>query len=83
VLLTAFQRWTPPEFLGRLSGLVMLASYGVFPISVVAAGFVVHASGPASFFFLAAGLLALAVAGGLSQRTWRRVGVVGVGEPTA
>jgi len=83
VLLTAFQGWTPPEFLGRLSGLVMLASYGVFPISVVAAGFVVHASGPASFFFLAAGLLALAVAGGLSQRTWRRFGVVGVGEPTA
>lgn len=83
VVLTAFQRWAPSELLGRLSGLLMLASYGVFPISVIAAGFVVHARGPASFFYLAAGLLALAVAGGLTQRTWRRFGVEGSGGPAA
>lgn len=75
VILTAFQRWAPPEMLGRLSGLLMLASYGVFPLSVVAAGFAVHAAGPASFFFVTASLLAVAVASGLTNRGWRHFGV--------
>jgi predicted MFS family arabinose efflux permease len=74
VMITAFQRWAPPDMLGRLSGLLMLASVGVFPVSVVVAAFVVHDLGPAPFFPLAAAVLALAIGLGLSQRSWRNFG---------
>jgi len=74
VMITAFQRWAPPNMLGRLSGLLMLASFGVFPISVVLAAFVVRDLGPAAFFPLAAAALALAILLGISQRSWRNFG---------
>jgi predicted MFS family arabinose efflux permease len=74
VMITAFQRWAPPNMLGRLSGVLMLASFGVFPISVVLAAVVVHDLGPAAFFPLAAGALALAILLGISQRSWRNFG---------
>jgi hypothetical protein len=76
VMITAFQRWAPPDVLGRLTGLLMLASFGVFPISVALAALVVHDLGPAPFFPLAAAALAAAVLAGLSQRTWRHFGAV-------
>jgi predicted MFS family arabinose efflux permease len=72
---TAVQRWAPPELLGRLMGLVLLASFGIFPVSVVLGGLVVHDFGPAPFFPAAAAALAVAVLGGLTQRTWREFGV--------
>jgi len=34
VMITVFQRWAPPDLLGRLTGLLLLASFGVFPVSV-------------------------------------------------
>jgi predicted MFS family arabinose efflux permease len=74
VMITAFQRWAPPNMLGRLSGVLMLASFGVFPISVVLAAVVVHDLGPAAFFPLAAAVLALAILLGISQRSWRDFG---------
>jgi predicted MFS family arabinose efflux permease len=74
VMITAFQRWAPPNMLGRLSGLLMLASFGVFPVSVVLAAFVVRDLGPAAFFPLAAAALALAILLGISQRSWRNFG---------
>jgi predicted MFS family arabinose efflux permease len=74
VMITAFQRWAPPNMLGRLSGALMLASFGVFPISVVLAAVVVHDLGPAAFFPLAAAVLVLAILLGISQRSWRNFG---------
>lgn len=81
--LTVFQRWAPPHLIGRLSGLIMLASYGVFPISVLSAGLVVHADGPTPLFLIAAALLAVALAGGLTQRSWRQFGVANPSAPAA
>jgi predicted MFS family arabinose efflux permease len=74
VMITLFQRWAPPNLLGRLSGLLMLASMGVFPISVALGALVVHNFGPALFFPLAAAVLAAAILAGLSQRIWRDFG---------
>jgi predicted MFS family arabinose efflux permease len=75
VMITLFQRWAPPELLGRLTGLLLTASYGVFPVSVALAALVVHGLGAAVFFPLAAAPLALAVLAGLSQRIWRDFGI--------
>jgi MFS family permease len=72
--ITAFQRWAPPSALGRLSGLLMLTSFGVFPISVALAAVVVRHWGPTPFFLLAAVTLAVAILAGLSQRAWRDFG---------
>jgi MFS family permease len=74
VMITAFQRWAPPGMLGRLTGLLMLASFGVLPISAAFAAFVVHSLGPAPFFPLAAAILAVSILTGLSQRCWRDFG---------
>jgi MFS family permease len=75
--ITAFQRWAPPAMLGRLSAVVMVASVGVYPMSVLLGGVVVHTWGPAWFFPIAAAALALAILGGLTQRSWRDFGVQG------
>jgi MFS family permease len=72
--ITAFQRWAPPSALGRLAGVLMLTSFGVFPISVALAAVVVRHWGPAPFFLLAAVTLAVAILAGLSQRSWREFG---------
>ncbi len=74
VVITTIQRWAPPEMLGRLMGLVLLASFATFPVSVAAAGIVVRDFGPAPFFPAAAIILVVAVLAGLTQRTWRRFG---------
>lgn len=74
VLITAYQRWAPPSLLGRLSGLLMLSSLGVFPVSVALAALVVHDLGPEVFFVFAAAILALAILAGLSLHSWRDFG---------
>lgn len=76
MMATAFQRWAPPGVMGRLAGLLTLASLGVFPVSVALAALVVHSFGPALFFPLAAATLAAALLAGLSQRTWRNFGAI-------
>jgi predicted MFS family arabinose efflux permease len=81
VMITVFQRWAPPNLLGRLTGLLMLASFGVFPISVALGALVVHNYGPALFFPLAAALLAAAILAGLSQRSWRDFGAADEASP--
>jgi len=81
ILLTAFQRWAPPALMGRLMGLVMFAAMGVFPLSVLLAGVVVHDFGPAPFFPLAGAILAAAVIAGLSQRSWRGFGTSDAPDP--
>lgn len=74
VTITAFQRWAPRALMGRLMGVVIVASLGLFPVSVVFGGAVVHSLGAAAFFPLSAGILAIAVLGGLTQRSWRSFG---------
>jgi predicted MFS family arabinose efflux permease len=82
--ITAFQRWAPSELLGRLMGLVLLASFGIFPVSVALGGLVVRDFGPAPFFPLAGAVLALAVLAGLTQGSWRAFGMrTGVEEESA
>src|SRR6185437_15524765 len=73
--ITAFQRWAPPQLLGRLFGMLMLASLGIFPVSVALAAFVMHRFGPAPFFPFAAVALAVSIVAALSQRTWRDFGI--------
>jgi predicted MFS family arabinose efflux permease len=74
VMITAFQRWAPPGLLGRLAGLLTLASLGIFPVSVLLGAIVVRDLGPAPFFVFAAVALALAVLAGLTSRAWRNFG---------
>jgi predicted MFS family arabinose efflux permease len=83
VMITTFQRWAPPDLLGRVTGLLMLASFGVFPISVALGALVVHDLGPAPFFPLAAAALAVAIVAGLSQRSWRDLGAMDRSTPAA
>jgi MFS family permease len=72
--ITAFQRWAPPAMRGRLMGLLLLSSFGIFPVSVLLGGVIVHAFGPAVFFPLAGVILMLAVLGGLTTPEWRAFG---------
>jgi predicted MFS family arabinose efflux permease len=72
---TAFQRWAPPAMLGRLNGITLTTSYGMFPLSVALAGLIVHRLGPDAFFVLAAVLMAVSQSWALSQRIFRDFGV--------
>jgi hypothetical protein len=80
VMITVFQRWAPTELMGRLMGLLVLAAFGAFPLSVILGGLVVHSLGPAAFFPLAAAVLAAAVLAGLCQHTWRTFGATDRGD---
>ncbi len=71
---TAFQRWAPPGLLGRLSGLMLTTSYGMFPVSVALAGFVVHRAGPGAFFILSAVAVAATLTWALAQQAFRDFG---------
>jgi predicted MFS family arabinose efflux permease len=81
IAITAFQRWAPPAILGRLMGLLLLASFGIFPVSVLLGGLVVRDLGASAFFLLAAAILAIAVLGGLTQPTWRAFGTETTARP--
>jgi predicted MFS family arabinose efflux permease len=72
---TAFQRWAPQALMGRLSGILLTTSYGMFPVSVALAGFVVHRFGPGAFFIIAAATLVAAEAWALSHRAFRDFGI--------
>ena len=45
------------------SGLLLVTSYGMFPVSVALAGFIVHRFGPGSFFLVAAVTMAATLVG--------------------
>lgn len=72
--LTLIQRWAPPQLLGRVMSIVMLASIGMFPVSVAIAGLLVRHVGTTPFFPIAGGILILAVLGALTQREYRTLG---------
>jgi hypothetical protein len=81
VTITAVQRWAPAALMGRLMSLVLLASFGIFPVSVLLGGLIVRAFGPAAFFPLASAALALAVGAALTTRRWRAFGAVPAAAP--
>jgi MFS family permease len=72
--ITAFQRWARPQLLGRMMGFLMLGSLGIFPVSVLLGGAVVHSFGPAIFFPLSGALVAGTVLISLTFRDWREFG---------
>jgi MFS family permease len=75
VVITLLQRWAPAHMLGRVMGLVMLASLGSFPVAVALSGVIVRAAGPVPFFPASGIMLALTIGFALSQRQFRRFGV--------
>jgi len=72
---TAFQRWAPPDLIGRLGGLLMTTSFGMFPVSVALAGIVSHRYGPTAFFILAAVTVAATLTWALSKQAFRDFGM--------
>jgi MFS family permease len=72
--LTVLQKWAPPALLGRIMGALMLCAFGSFPLSVVISGVLVRHIGPALFFPVAGGLVAVAILAGLTQREFREFG---------
>jgi MFS family permease len=74
VSVTLIQRWAPPAMLGRVWGLLILASTGSFPVSTFVAGLLTRHLGPTPVFPIAGALLAVAVFYGLSRREFRGFG---------
>jgi len=75
--LTVLQKWAPPALLGRVMAAIMLCAFGSFPLSVAIAGVLVRHTGPALFFPVAGGLVAVAILYGLTQREFRVFGAAG------
>ncbi len=74
ILVTLLQRWAPPQLLGRVMSLVMLASLGAFPAAVALSGVVVRAIGPSPFFPAAGAVFAGVLLLALTQRAFRQFG---------
>lgn len=74
ILITLVQQWAPPDLLGRVMSMIMLASMGVFPLSVAISGFLVDKFGPVPFFPFGAITLLLAVTVGVCRREIRTLG---------
>jgi MFS family permease len=71
---TMAQRSIPRAILGRVMSLIILCSFGTFPLSVAVAGLLVHHIGTTPFFPIAGVFLAVAVLGGNTQREFRAFG---------
>ncbi len=74
VFLTVTQKEVPQRLLGRVMAAVMLCAFGSFPLSVAVTGILVRHIGPAPFFPIAGGVLAVAIALGLTSRDFRNFG---------
>ena len=60
--------------LGRVLSMIMLCSYGTFPLSVAVTGVLVRHVGTTPFFPIAGGFLVAAILAGNTQRTFRDFG---------
>jgi len=76
VSVTLIQRWAPPAMLGRVWGLLLLASTGAFPLSTIIAGLLTRHLGPTPVFPICGAVLALAMLFGLAHREFREFGTV-------
>jgi predicted MFS family arabinose efflux permease len=68
LVVTAIQRATPPELLGRVMSAVLFCALGLFPVSVALTGFVVDRFGTTSVLVTTGILLLAAFCFGLSRR---------------
>jgi MFS family permease len=73
--ITLLQQWAPEGMLGRVMGVITLASTASFAASVALAGLLTDHLGPSAVFPLGGALLALAILGGMTQREFRNFGV--------
>ena len=73
VLFTAIQLAIPRYLMGRVMGLLLFGSFGVYPLSVTLSGVLSNQLGPASFFPFSGLLLALAMLFGMTQRALREI----------
>jgi MFS family permease len=73
VLFTGVQLAVPSHLMGRVMGLLLFGSFGVYPLSVALAGVLSNQLGPAIFFPLGGLLLALAMLIGMTQRALREI----------
>ncbi len=73
VLFTAVQLAIPSHLMGRVMGLLLFGSFGVYPLSVALAGVLSNQLGPAIFFPFSGLLLALAMLFGMTQRALREI----------
>lgn len=71
LIITVVQQSTDPRLLGRVMSAILFAGLSLFPLSGVAAGFVVGAYGSAVLFLVTAATLGAAFAFGLSRRVIR------------
>jgi hypothetical protein len=71
---TMAQRSLPPAMLGRVLSMIMLCSYGTFPLSVAVTGVLVRHIGTTPFFPIAGIFLVVAILGGNTQRAFRDFG---------
>jgi MFS family permease len=73
VLFTAVQLAIPRHLMGRVMGLLMFSSFGIYPISVALAGVLANQFGPAILFPFGGLLLGLAMLFGMTQKALREV----------
>jgi MFS family permease len=73
VLFTAVQLAIPRHLMGRVMGLLLFGSFGVYPLSVALAGVLSNQLGPAIIFPFGGLVLALAMLLGLTQRALREI----------
>jgi MFS family permease len=81
ILITLIQQWAPPEVLGRVMSMIMLASMGSFPVSVAVTGFLVGKFGPDPFFPAGGLVLAIGVIAALCRPEIRTLGMRAVHPP--
>lgn len=70
---TAIQLAIPRHLMGRIMGLLMFSSFGMYPLSVALAGVLSNQFGPALLFPFGGLLLGLAMVFGMTQRALREI----------
>ncbi|MGI9060856.1 MAG: MFS transporter [Ktedonobacteraceae bacterium] len=73
LLFTAIQMKIPSHLMGRIMGLLMFSSSGLYPVSTALAGVLSNQFGPTILFSFSGLLLALAMLFGLTQRALREI----------
>ena len=83
IFLTVIQRTAPAHLLGRVMSLILLANWGIFPLSVAIAGLAVTRLRPSLFFPVAGAVMAVPLLAALTQRDFRTLGARPAAEPPA
>ena len=73
LLFTAIQLAIPRQLMGRVMGLLMFSSFGLYPLSVALAGVLSNQFGPAILFPFGGLLLGLVMVFGMTQRALREL----------